>query len=669
MDLLHTEPKTLRYLFLTTKDNKVYIYFCNNSEFELEDTTKTIIENGYILGISNIDDSQTESYTGPNNESEINAMNVRMYTYVKTRAVVPTMVYINNASYSYKILLESNTFYQMATVAHNFTFDLGESGFRLGDYEYKDISSVKINSGTLILESSCTFTCDKLTIITATFDVYNKSTGNFALNIMCPSVSINGLKQYSTFKLSILNPSVTDTDTKCSIQSITLYGEESLSTDYTVERIYIRGYNKCNIGVVDVGNDVQYGTILKFEFINKLNIGKITRNINRILQGSMIIFGSVATIRLHDINITIAEKNSMVDNTKLLYFTPITTELTRSIKIFDSTITNNSSQKINLISLNSSTIEKIYFSGCTINDYVTLLDINSSSIINKLYLNKCNFSSDSNDFELNYINRINISDSTLYYKYNNISIKSINRIDISKGIWKFKDLSISNDVIVKNTISETEMYGDSLLINNTNFGNSDYTDNVCFFDNAKLEVDSITITGDKTTWSNTYIKSKEININTVQSITATNITLKSVNNLCNFNCNCSISGSILLYPESNDEKININISDKEKFLNLNQLEVIDLSSEYCPIITFNTNRPIKINLTNIIASFVYASFTNDTINTEDENYSLDADSTFVVEISDTTCGVINNSPKVTALTKSTDSFNRTIYTCSVIENE
>lgn len=664
MELLKSEPKKLRYVFLTTKTNKVYIYYCLNED-TISESTQTVIENGYISNISGIDPTQTESYSTPNNEIEIDIFNTRIVNYIKTRSETPDMIYIYNCSYSYDILLESRVFYEMSKISHNFTMDLGSSGFRLGDYKYENLSNIKIISGTLVLEGSCELNCNLFEAVSVSMDIYNKVDGNFALNILAPKISINGLQQYSTFKLSLLNSSQNSTSTSCHIQSVNFFGEESLKQDASTERIYIRGFNSCTLGVINVEDTMVYSTLVKFDYINIANIGGVNRNIDQILPGSMFIMGSIASLNLHDLNLVIKENTSLRNNTSLVSFTSISTELTRKLKFFDCNITNNSTQILNLTALNSVSIAKIYTSSCTFTDYVNPIKIYNTASVNALTFNKCTFSSNNNDFTITGAKRISITDTNFNFKSNNIVIDSAEKINIAGGIWKFDTLSISKDSIIKTYIERTEMIGKNMKLINSNYGNEDFEDNVLYLNSVQMCIDdSISVSGSKVTLYDTYIKSKNISIDNSTSITINNSKLKSVNNVCVLTANCSMCGSILLTPESNKEKYTLKIRDKDKFLNINDISVMNISTDYSPILYFDVNRPIKVSLTEITSDYMYTKFVKETDTYGDD--LLDGDSEFIIELGDKIGKIINDSTKVVDLVSSTDEYGRLTYNGKVL---
>lgn len=596
MDLLKQQPFNLRYYLKTTTDNKIYILFFYDPNNIAADT-QTELESTYIPSYGEIwDETQTVTDTVYDDEVQLNLINSKICEYLNSReANNISQIKLINTSFGYdKIILEPKVFESITKCCSNIYIDLRSCAIRTTDINYKTITNLEIETGTLLLDKSTTLNIENAFIPSLKIDVFNSSKDDYYLNLMISkSATIINLNVYSTIKSRITCSNTNGNNynkTSLNVDYYNIYGQE-VSDDNNEPRLLIQGFESCLLNNITVNSDVSYGKILKLHGLNSCIVSEFNRTINMIDKGSNILVGGVNSLSLSNLNITINKESSITNNNDIISLLPSDRETTRKINIFDSNVINNSDSNINIVALSSVNIDSIYFSECTFTDNVKPLIVDNDSSLSKLHYDECVFSFNTSDYTIEKSTKLTLTDNTVNMKNTNFKI-SCNRINISGGYINFKNMIISNDsVIGKLSFTKTELNGEELFIENTKSLGNPIT---MFDDGSKFIVKKLTINDFKATLSNSLFIFDDLEFNTKNNVIINNSIIKPNKN-SNIIFNTSVSAT--LCPSIDEEcELNIKVNDIDKYLSKETIKIIN-SRELCPLINLEFNSPISVECT------------------------------------------------------------------------
>ena len=293
MDLLQDLVKNFRYTCITTTNNEIYIYLYSSEENTISKDSVTDIENGYLNYRSDIVADKTLSKTENENEVRLNGMNNDIESYIRDTTGDISKITVINTSKTHKFILEPKVFKAMSDRCSVLWFDMGTaSGFRLSSYEYKQIEELHIEESIILLDKSSVLYVSTFFQKWGEWTSYNKVDDPLALNISSDKkIKIMSLEQYGPVK-SVFSCSTKSgdefQDAKFEINYLKIFGMEIIEKDKTDERILIKGFNKVYLDDIDINDEVTYSTIVNVDRVSNFNIGKLTRNIGKIIPNPMI---------------------------------------------------------------------------------------------------------------------------------------------------------------------------------------------------------------------------------------------------------------------------------------------------------------------------------------------------------------------------------------------
>lgn len=662
MDLLQDLVKNFRYTCVTTTNNEIYIYLYSSEENTISKDSITDIENGYLNYRSDIVADKTLSKTENENEVRLNGMNNDIESYIRDTTGDISKITVINTSKTHKFILEPKVFKAMSDRCSVLWFDMGTaSGFRLSSYEYKQIEELHIEESIILLDKSSVLYVSTFFQKWGEWTSYNKVDDPLALNISSDKkIKIMSLEQYGPVK-SVFSCSTKSgdefQDAKFEINYLKIFGMEIIEKDKTDERILIKGFNKVYLDDIDINDEVTYSTIVKVDRVSNFNIGKLTRNIGKIIPNPMIKINRAGKVSLRQFKIKNLPNSTIRENDfAIISFLPTDDEFERSINLSNVVVHNDSDIKLKIIKLRKHSIDKIYFSTCTIGDNVDLLDHDESSNVVKLTFNNSIFVTN-DDFNVFGSTKLTLTDTTITTS-KNIILKSP-YINVTGGIWDCYKLDCDYESYMKIFMARLELHSNYFSIIN---GESDILQ-TAFINDCKLDVlKSIEVKNMRPSMIGTYIKSEEFKSTCSDTVQFNNVLFGyQKNEKIDVILKSNVSGSATIDGVENGViNIDLYINDSENE-NVNNLDLY-LQNEKTTI-SYKTNRPINSIVNNLGSQKpIHFSAYNDILSGIDSYIKLapNTDAKILGK-------VINDSELIVSYTKSTNNENQEVYQFTKIE--
>ena len=663
MDLLQDLVKNFRYTCITTTNNEIYIYLYSSEENTISKDSITDIENGYLNYRSDIVADKTLSKTENENEVRLNGMNNDIESYIRDTTGDISKITVINTSKTHKFILEPKVFKAMSDRCSVLWFDMGTaSGFRLSSYEYKQIEELHIEESIILLDKSSVLYVSTFFQKWGEWTSYNKVDDPLALNISSDKkIKIMSLEQYGPVK-SVFGCSTKSgdefQDAKFEINYLKIFGMEIIEKDKTDERILIKGFNKVYLDDIDINDEVTYSTIVNVDRVSNFNIGKLTRNIGKIIPNPMIKINRAGKVSLRQFKIKNLPNSTIRENDfAIISFLPTEDEFERSINLSNVVVHNDSDIKLKIIKLRKHSIDKIYFSTCTIGDNVDLLDHDESSNVVKLTFNNSTFVTN-DDFNVFGSTKLTLTDTTITTS-KNIILKSP-YINVTGGIWDCYKLDCDYESYMKIFMARLELHSNYFSIIN---GESDILQ-TAFINDCKLDVlKSIEVKNMRPSMIGTYIKSEEFKSTCSDTVQFNNVLFGyQKNEKIDVILKSNVSGSATIDNVENGViNIDLYINDSENE-NVNNLDLY-LQNEKTTI-SYKTNRPINSIVNNLGSQKpIHFSAYNDILSGIDSYIKLapNTDAKILGK-------VINDSELIVSYTKSTNNENQEVYQFTKIED-
>ena len=663
MDLLQDLVKNFRYTCITTTNNEIYIYLYSSEENTISKDSITDIENGYLNYRSDIVADKTLSKTENENEVRLNGMNNDIESYIRDTTGDISKITVINTSKTHKFILEPKVFKAMSDRCSVLWFDMGTaSGFRLSSYEYKQIEELHIEESIILLDKSSVLYVSTFFQKWGEWTSYNKVDDPLALNISSDKkIKIMSLEQYGPVK-SVFGCSTKSgdefQDAKFEINYLKIFGMEIIEKDKTDERILIKGFNKVYLDDIDINDEVTYSTIVNVDRVSNFNIGKLTRNIGKIIPNPMIKINRAGKVSLRQFTIKNLPNSTIRENDfAIISFLPTEDEFERSINLSNVVVHNDSDIKLKIIKLRKHSIDKIYFSTCTIGDNVDLLDHDESSNVVKLTFNNSTFVTN-DDFNVFGSTKLTLTDTTITTS-KNIILKSP-YINVTGGIWDCYKLDCDYESYMKIFMARLELHSNYFSIIN---GESDILQ-TAFINDCKLDVlKSIEVRNMRPSMIGTYIKSEEFKSTCSDTVQFNNVLFGyQKNEKIDVILKSNVSGSATIDNVENGViNIDLYINDSENE-NVNNLDLY-LQNEKTTI-SYKTNRPINSIVNNLGSQKpIHFSAYNDILSGIDSYIKLapNTDAKILGK-------VINDSELIVSYTKSTNNENQEVYQFTKIED-
>lgn len=664
MDLLQDLVKNFRYTCVTTTKNEIYIYLYSAEGNTISKDSVTDIENGYLNYRSDVVANKTLSKTENENEVRLNEMNNDIESYIRDTTGEISKITVINTSKSHKFILEPKVFKAMSDRCSVLWFDMGTvSGFRLSSYEYKELEELHIEESIILLDKSSVLYVSTFFQKWGEWTSYNKVDDPLALNISADKqIKIMSLEQYGPVK-SVFGCSTKSGEefqnAKLEINYLKIFGSEIIEKDKTDERILVKGFNKVYFDNIDINDEVTYSTIVNVDRVSNFNIGKLTRNISKIIPNPMIKINRVGKVNLRQFTINNLPNSTIRENDfAIVSFLPADDEFERSINLSNVVIYNDSDIKLKIIKLRKLSLNKIYISRCTIGDKVDLLDLDESSNVVKLTFNNSTFVTN-DDFNVFGSTKLTLTD-TIITTSKNIILKSP-YINITGGLWDCYKLDCDYESYMKILMERLELHSDYFSITN---GESDVLQ-TAFINNCKLDVlKSIEIQNMRPSMIGTYIKSEEFKSTCSDTVQFNNVLIGyQKNEKINFILRSNISGYATVDGVENGIiNIDLYISDSENE-NVNNFDLY-LQNEKTTI-SYKTNRPIN-SIVNNLGSLkpIHFSAYDDVLSGIDSYIKLAPNSDAKI-----LGKVINDSELIVSYKKSTNGENQEVYQFTKIVTE
>lgn len=664
MDLLQDLVKNFRYTCVTTTKNEIYIYLYSAEGNTISKDSITDIENGYLNYRNDVIANKTLSRTENENEVRLNGMNSDIESYIRDTTGDITKITVINTSKTHKFILEPKVFKAMSDRCSILHFDMGiVSGFRLSSYEYKQIDELRIEESIILLDKSSVLYVSTFRQKWGKWTSYDKVDDPLALNISSDkAIKIMALEQYGPVK-SVFGCSTKNGDefqnAKLEINYLKIFGSELIEKDKADERILVKGFNKVYFDNIDIGDEVTYSTIVNVDRVSNFNIGKMTRNIGKIISNPMIKINRVGKVNLRQFTINNLPNSTIRENDfSIVSFLPADDEFERSINLSNVVINNDSDIKLKIIKLRKLSLNKIYISRCTIGDKIDLLDLDESSKVIKLTFNNSTFITNE-DFNIYGSTKLTLTD-TMITTSKNIILKSP-YINITGGIWNCYKLDCDYESYMKILMERLELHSDYFSITN---GESDILQ-TAFMNNCKLDVlKSVEIRNMRPSMIGTYIKSGEFKSVCNDTVQFNNVIFGyQKNEKIDIILRSNISGYAAIDNiENGVVNIDLYISDSENE-NVNNLDLY-LQNEKTTI-SYKTNRPINSIINNLGSQKpIHFSVYDDVLSGIDSYIKLapNTDAKILGK-------VINDSELIVSYNKSTNDENQEVYQFTKIEAE
>lgn len=655
MELLIDKPNSIRYRFLTTHNDKVFIVTYKHdpilTEEDEEDVTFAfkIVVNSALDGNVEIR-SHTEEYSTPVDEYWINKLNERIVNYCYKHNGAKQINLVCGDEGTYQIIYESKVFKAMTECTSDVRFDLKTCAMRTDSSQYRSIKNLTFKSGVWFIEDDTTLVVKDAKFDKCEINVYNADKAfSKTLNLIIgKSCTGSQLDIYSTLRTNFkFNSSAFNTPftvSKLSIPYLTFFGQEIVDNDVTDHRCLITGFHSARIGNLIINDEVQYGSIIKFFNNTSVSVCGVSRKVSQFnREGSLIIVDQVARFKVYEIEYEIDEDSIIWDKSSLIKIINSKPDsgLKPTIGIYNSTLSNQSNSKLTLISISDITLDMIYITDSYIDSTVEILKKDANSVVKKFSYNNSEIRSTesiliTNAFKIALYNCTLDVGGTLNLQATHISVLD-SKFNCNK-------LYIDGDLIKKVSIADSEIVGSRLqVINRT--GDVTYL----YFKNAKCVIDSIYIEDFISSFVGGMIKCKEFR-NTGRSISFGSPIISILDNFKEnvFNICSSITGRVFLDDLDETNQIFFNVKDEEFYFKTSNIDFATLTRT--PKIQVTTNTPIKVLLVNHLYRRFF--FKMDDSYDSIQPCKITKETTEVEELLG--FKVINNSEKISTVTESTD---------------
>ncbi len=613
MELLKKIPSNFRYYLFTTSTKEIVVVYLH-MDYNIEDNTITMLESNYIPIFKNrysIIDNQTIKVTCKDDEIQLKDFNRAIRDYCNARPET-TKFSIYSASPTYKILFEADTIKSVFKCTKDVYFELGpEGGFKTGKDDFDQMDKIEIKSGQWFLDEETTIYTKEFLTADLKIDEYNRGAHSSIFNLII-SESFKGMRiqLYSTIQFNVVNSSK-DPDEfeegKISFAYINIFGEEILD-DNNVARIEFHGFNKINLGCIEVSDEVKYGNILYIDNITKFTLMHLQRKILQINNGSFLQIGRVGSVTLHNIQYNLTDKSTLVDGASIVTFLHIEGDkLERSLNIFNTTMNNSTGRKLVICKVVNTEIKKLYISKCFLSNDVVMLEKDENSKVIKFNYNECTFNSIGN-FEINDVIKLSLNNIT-FNIIGELRLGSPN-ISINGGKWNVGKLIIDNekDMIVKIVMNDLLLNAEDIDIRNSTM---EGVEDLTFYDsNCSIKANTYHISGYKPSYTKTFFMCNKIDIECLTVSTLSNVKIGFNKNSSILTAMCSLAGS-LIFTTSNEsnKEFTLKLNDKNLFMNVNTVD-FSFADKPSPMLTFEANTPIKYTLKEYSNEYVRFSYLN-----------------------------------------------------------
>lgn len=661
MDLLHEIPNELKYKFITTNRNVVFLitykYSVGTSEEDLNTNFNLVVDS--ILDGKLEDTSKTEEYNTPVNEYYINKLNERIVDYCNKYAGAKQINLVSGDGV-YKIIYEPKVFQTMVSCSSDLRFDLKECAIRTDSYKYGNIEKITFDSGVWFLDDDTTIIVKDIIFNKCEVNIYNGSNEfskgfNLLIGRRCEGTQ---LKIYSTIKSTIqFSKDIFNTpfnSSRLAIPYLTFFGQETVSSDINNPRCLIAGFFNVYIGNMVVSEEVQYGSLIKFDKITSVSVCGLQRKVTGFnLKGDLITIDQVGKFKLYNIEYETDESSVLYKGSSIVYAmnSEPNSGLKRKIQLFDSNIENNSaSEDITILKVVNTDIDLLYVTDCNIGSNVNIIETDDNSNITKLSYNDTEMAV-KGSFRLYNADQILVSGCTLdIHDEFTINSQSISLID---SILKFEKMTVENEFIDKISINNCELLGSRLFMYNRGENES-----FIYSKDSKYRVEKIDVDKYTCSFIGGMIKSISCIINGKStSIDSTLLSIIDNYKQLDLQFNSSLVGNVLLDDLDSNFKIFIDVNDVDFFFKTSNIDISALGS--VPKIRLASNTPLKTKLINFANSRIYYKMF-DTYN------SIQSSKIIKEPISNETSDfkVINNSELISTISESVDDYGVKTFTIS-----
>lgn len=655
MELLIDKPNSIRYRFVTTHNNKVYIVtykhdpiITEDDEEDVEDAFKIIVRSA--LDGNSENSSYTEEYSTPVDEYWINKLNERIVGYCYKHSDAKQIHLVCGDDGTYQIIYESKVFKAMTECTSDIHFDLKTCAMRTDSSQYRSIKSLTFKSGVWFIEDDTTLVVKDVHFDKCEINVYNADKAfSKTLNLIIgKSCTGSQLDIYATLRTNFkFNSSAFNTPftiSRLSIPYLTFFGQEIVENDVKDHRCLVTGFHSARIGNLIINDEVQYGSIIKFFNNTSVSVCGVNRKVSQFnREGSLIIIDQVAKFKVYEIEYEIDEDSIIWDKSSLIKVinSKPESELKTTIGVYNSTLYNQSDSKLTLISIYDITLDMIYITDSYIDSTVDILKKDANSVVKKFSYNNSEIKSTesiliNNAFKIALYNCALEVGGTLNLQATHISV-----LDCKFNCNK---LYIDGDLIKKVSIADSEIVGSRIqVINRT--GDITYL----YFKNAKCVVDSVYIEDFISSFVGGMLKCKEFR-NTGRSISFGSPIISVLDNFKEtvFNICSSITGRVFLDDLDESYQIFFNIEDEKFYFKTSNIDFATLTRT--PKIQVSTNTPMKVLLVNHLYRRFFFKITDsyDSV----QPCKITKELTEVEELLN--FKVINNSEKISTITEYTD---------------
>ena len=609
MDLLKELDKDFRYALYHTKNSQILIVFYKSNEYLSEDSI-TPIESLYesvVFKTYDIIPEETLKVTCNENQQTNNEMNQNMANYCK-KFSDSKEVRLINASFTHKILFEPKVYKAMVDNCEDIYLELGESGIRIDNGDYRTINKLTIQNGIIYPESTANIYVRELFVLNGEITVASKNNDPHNLNlIISKKANIIYMKLYSSIGFVATAGSKDNENISSAVfmsNCIHIYGNEE-PDEFSKERIGLFGFKTVLIGEINIDDTVSHGNIIKGDKLVSFTLNKLTRDISKLKTGSCINLHRVGNVTLNNIVYNIKKISEISKSSSIVRFLKDTDSgMHKTLNITNSHINNPTDIDINLIYIEETTIENVFVTDCTIGDGVSFINkVDDALFLKLVYTNveiKTKQNITFNNIEKLYLTNTNISTEK------NIDIKC-SYVTINGGIYNFDSFNIGKKdyITLKLNTKDAELIGKTLnIISDT----ENSLDGIYFDNDSKIKVNKILVKGFQNNFSGTSFMIKELETYSDKLSTISGSTFFLDNDDLLILINSSLTGKIVFSTDNPDLKVDLIIKDKEKFLQNNSFDII--SSSETPIISITTNNVIKAKIINHNSEFIYVNFDN-----------------------------------------------------------
>ena len=609
MNLLKDTPCTFRYALYHTSDNKILIVFIESND-EINEYSQTIVETLYentIFLSYKINQSETIKVTCSQNQITMKQFDSDIISYCKKFTDTNEVRFINGSP-NHELLFGVDVFTTIVNNTKELYLELGNSGLHIGEDSLQTLNKLTIQNGKLYPKSTANIYTKDLFIMNSEITVANKDEDSHSINFIVSSkINIIYLKIYSTITTVITAGSKEGENISNSSfisNYIEIYGEEKVND--TRERLGIFSFKSALIGELHVNDEVVVGNILKVDKIVSFTLNKFYRNILSMGNGYGVCIYRVANVNLSNLNYIISKNSDLPPEVSIVHFLKDTDSgLHKKIFLYDSEIDNPTDFKINMISMEETSVENIYISGCIVGNGITIINKDTNSEVLKMTLNEVKMDVSNNilfdNVEKLYLTNCEINTTGAI----NILCKYLS---INGGLWYFDKCNIGkdNEIMFNVSIQEIELHGNEFnLLNDT----VNSLDGKFFDNNSKFNIEKILISGYQTSLASTVLFSKSLICKCDKVLTLTRASI-FVDKESSIKTECSLSGILMVNANSEDDVLNITLSDVQRFLQNNTLDIISISGESATV-KFNTNATIKLKMVNDSNENLYINYLKD----------------------------------------------------------